>query len=130
MQRAGKTNRPFYKIVAAHSTRKRDGDFIEKIGTFNSLTVPATATVDETKAIKWLQCGAQPSETVRSILRGLGILHKSRLIARGLTPDQIQIEMDNWKMKQAAKTAAKRIKKTKALKKKTGKPAEETPAQA
>lgn len=130
MQRAGKTNRPFYKIVAAHSTRKRDGDFIEKIGTYNTLTVPATVVVDETKALKWLQKGAQPTETVRSILRKLGVLHRARLIARKLSPEQIQTEMDNWKMKQAAKAEAKRVKKTKAIKKKTEKPAEAAPAEA
>ncbi len=132
IQRAGKTNRPFYRIVAAHSTRKRDGDFIERLGTYNSLTQPAGYDLNETKIIRWLKKGAQPTETVKSILRKHGILHKFRMMMRNLPEDKIQTEMDNWKMRQSEKAKAleakQRVKKTKAVKKKNEKPAEETKA--
>lgn len=133
IQRAGKTNRPFYRIVAAHSTRKRDGDFIEKLGTYNSLAKPATVELNESKIIQWLKKGAQPTETVKSILRRQGIMHKFRLIMRNLPEEKIQTEMDNWKMRQDAKKKEleekQRVKKTKAVKKKAEKPAEEAKAQ-
>ncbi|MBX7150522.1 30S ribosomal protein S16 [bacterium] len=119
MQRAGKTHRPFYKIVAAHSTKPRNGAFVEKIGTYNSIVTPPQLNVDEAKAIKWLQRGAQPSDTVKSLFRKVGILHKWRLTAKGLTTEQIQAEMEKWQANQVKKAAEKRIKKTKAVKKKT-----------
>ncbi len=132
IQRAGKTNRPFYRIVAAHSTRKRDGDFIEKLGTYNSLTTPASVELNEAKIIQWLKKGAQPTETVKSILRKQGIMHKFRLMMRNLPEDKIQTEMDNWRMRQDAKRKEleekQRVKKTKAVKKKAEKPAEEAKA--
>lgn len=132
IQRAGKTNRPFYRIVAAHSTRKRDGDFIEKLGTYNSLTKPASVELNEAKIIQWLKKGAQPTETVKSILRKQGIMHKFRLMMRNLPEEKIQTEMDNWKMRQDAKKKEleekQRVKKTKAVKKKAEKPAEEAKA--
>ncbi|HNC48122.1 MAG TPA: 30S ribosomal protein S16, partial [bacterium] len=65
MQRGGKAHQPFYRIVAAHSTRKRDGDYIERIGSYNPLTTPPQITIDEKKALKWLTDGAQPSDTVK-----------------------------------------------------------------
>lgn len=124
MQRGGKTNRPFYKIVASHGTRKRDGDYIERIGTYDSITMPPKVNIDEAKALKWLQKGAQPSDTVKSLFRKAGILHKWRLTAKGKTAEEVQAEMEKWRAKQSEKAAAKRVKKTKALKKKTEKQSE------
>ncbi|MEG0328650.1 MAG: 30S ribosomal protein S16, partial [Erysipelothrix sp.] len=74
--------KPFYRIVAAHSTSPRDGRFIEVIGTYNPVTQPAIVKIDEEKAMKWLSVGAQPSDTVRSILSKEGIMtrfHESKL---------------------------------------------------
>ncbi|KAB2879962.1 30S ribosomal protein S16 [bacterium] len=119
MQRGGKTHRPFYKIVATHGTRKRDGDYIERIGSYDSIVTPPKVTIDEAKALKWLSQGAQPSDTVKSLLRKAGILHKWRLTAKGMAAEEIQAEMEKWRAKQGEKAAAKRVKKTKALKKKT-----------
>ncbi len=124
MQRGGMTHQPFYRIVAAHSTRKRDGDYIERIGTYNTLTTPPKLVIDESKTLKWLLHGAQPSDTVKSLLRKTGILHRWRLTARGLTAEQIQAEMDKWTARQAERVAEKRVKKTRALKKKFEKPAD------
>lgn len=128
MQRGGKTHRPFYKIVATHGTRKRDGDYIERIGSYDSITTPPKVTIDEAKALKWLSHGAQPSDTVKSLFRKAGILHKWRLTAKGMKAEDVQVEMEKWRTKQGEKAAAKRVKKTKALKKKTETKAEATAA--
>jgi small subunit ribosomal protein S16 len=76
LRRMGRRNRPFYRVVATDSRSPRDGKFIEVIGHYNPLTDPATVTIDEEKALKWLRCGAQPTDTVRSLLRKLGIMDK------------------------------------------------------
>ncbi|WP_040948627.1 30S ribosomal protein S16, partial [Gorillibacterium massiliense] len=66
LKRMGAHKAPFYRVVVADSRSPRDGRFIEEIGTYNPLTKPATVTLDEEKALKWLQNGAQASDTVRS----------------------------------------------------------------
>lgn len=76
LRRMGRRNRPFYRVVAADSRSPRDGKFIEVIGHYNPLTDPATVTIDEERALKWLRCGAQPTDTVRSLLSKLGIMDK------------------------------------------------------
>jgi len=118
MQRAGKAHQPFYRIVAAHSTRPRNGAFVDKIGTYNAIKRPAEVIIDEAKALKWLQNGAQPSDTVRSLFQKAGILHKHRLMRRGFNAEQISAEMEQWKARQTKKAADKRVKKTKSLRKK------------
>lgn len=87
MQRHGSKKKPFYFIVAANSTSPRDGKFIEKLGTYNPLTVPATINLDKEKSLQWLQKGAQPTNTVRRILSFKGVLymkHLMRGVALGL----------------------------------------------
>lgn len=87
MQRHGSKKRPFYFIVAANSTSPRDGKFIEKLGTYNPLTVPATVRINNERALDWLQKGAQPTNTVRRILSFKGVLymkHLMRGVALGL----------------------------------------------
>ena len=76
LRRMGRRNRPFYRVVVADSRSPRDGKFIEVIGHYNPLTDPATVTIDEEKALKWLRYGAQPTDTVRSLLSKLGIMDK------------------------------------------------------
>ena len=73
LRRVGSTHRPSYRIVVADSRSARDGRFIEVIGHYNPLTDPATIVLNEEKAQKWLSHGAQPTDTVRSILRKQGI---------------------------------------------------------
>jgi len=80
LARHGRRKRPFYHIVVADARAKRDGKFIEKIGTYNPLTHPATITLDREKAVEWILKGAQPSETVRSILRLKGVLYRIHLL--------------------------------------------------
>ena len=76
LRRMGRRNRPFYRVVVSDSRSPRDGRFIEVIGHYNPLTDPATVSIDEEKALKWLRSGAQPTDTVRSFLNKLGIMEK------------------------------------------------------
>lgn len=76
LKRMGAKKAPFYRVVVADSRAPRDGRFIEEIGYYNPLTEPAQVNINEEKALKWLQTGAQPSDTVRALLRKEGILEK------------------------------------------------------
>jgi len=76
LRRMGRRNRPFYRVVVADERSPRDGKFIELIGHYDPLTDPATTSIDEEKALKWLRCGAQPTATVRTLLNKLGIMDK------------------------------------------------------
>jgi small subunit ribosomal protein S16 len=80
LQRQGAKKKPFYFIVVADARSPRDGKFIQKIGTYNPLTVPASIKVDQTKALNWLQKGAQPTDTVRKILSFKGVLYLKHLL--------------------------------------------------
>ena len=74
LRRMGAKKAPFYRIVVADSRYPRDGRFIEEIGTYNPLTNPATVEVDAEKAQSWIKNGAQPTDTVRSLLKNAGVL--------------------------------------------------------
>lgn len=76
LRRMGSKKRPFYRLVAAKSTSPRDGRFIETIGYFNPCTEPPTLKVDADKAVRWIQNGAQPSDTARALLKSEGILDR------------------------------------------------------
>lgn len=76
LKRMGAKKRPFYRIVAADSRSPRDGRFIEVVGTYNPITEPAEVKVNEELALKWLQNGAIPTDTVRDLLRKQGIMEK------------------------------------------------------
>ena len=67
LMRLGRKGQPFYRIVAVDSRKRRDGAYIEKIGHYNPLRRPAEVVVDDDKALKWLNRGAQPSDTVRDL---------------------------------------------------------------
>jgi small subunit ribosomal protein S16 len=74
LRRMGAKKAPFYRIVVADSRSPRDGRFIEEIGTYNPMTETATVTVDAEKAKKWIANGAQPTETVRELLKKNGVI--------------------------------------------------------
>ena len=76
LKRMGSKQKPFYRIVAADARSPRDGRFIETVGTYNPLKNPTEIKVDEEKALTWLNNGAQPTDTVRSILTESGIIKK------------------------------------------------------
>ena len=74
LRRMGAKKNPFYRIVVADARSPRDGRCIEEIGTYNPLTQPATITVDSEKAQTWIKNGAQPTDTVRGLLKNAGVL--------------------------------------------------------
>ncbi len=80
LQRHGSKKRPFYFIVVADARSPRDGKFIQKLGTYNPLTVPASIQLDRQKALDWLHKGAQPTDTVRKILSFKGVLYLKHLL--------------------------------------------------
>lgn len=86
LQRHGKKGKPFFHIVVADSRARRDGRFIEKLGTYNPITNPATIELNVDSAVKWLNNGAQPTDTARAILSYKGALYKKHLqggVAKG-----------------------------------------------
>ena len=86
LQRHGKKGKPFFHIVVADSRARRDGRFIEKLGTYNPITNPATIDLNVDSAVKWLNNGAQPTDTARAILSYKGALYKKHLqggVAKG-----------------------------------------------
>jgi small subunit ribosomal protein S16 len=95
LQRHGSKKRPFYFIVIADARSPRDGKFIQKLGSYNPLTVPATIQIDRQKALDWLQKGAQPTDTVRRILSFKGVLflkHLLRGVGLGLFDEAVAME--------------------------------------
>ncbi len=100
LQRKGRRKRPFYHIVIADARAPRDGKFIEKIGTYNPMTVPATIELDRNAAYDWLLKGAQPTDTVRAILRFKGVLYRKHLmrgVEKGaLTQEEADQKFQEW----------------------------------
>ncbi len=94
LQRHGRKKAPFYHIVIADSRAPRDGKFIEKIGTYNPMTSPATIDLDREAAFSWLEKGAQPTDTAASILRFKGVMYRKHLqrgINKGALTEDVAI---------------------------------------
>ncbi len=112
LQRKGRTKAPFYHIVAADARAPRDGRFIEKIGTYNPLTVPATIDINRDRAYYWLSVGAQPTDTVHAILGFKGVLYKKHLqmgVAKGaITQEQADEKLAAWIEQKEAGIAKRR----------------------
>ena len=86
LKRMGSKKKPFYRVVAADSRSPRDGKVIEEIGTYNPVVNPAEVKINKDLAIKWLENGAQPTDTVRDLFRGQGILkqiHEEKMAKKG-----------------------------------------------
>ena len=100
LQRHGRKQTPLYHIVIADARSPRDGSFIERIGVYNPMTKPATIDIDRMKAFEWLTNGAQPTDTVRAILRFKGVLyykHLQRGVKKGaMTPEEAEIKFRAW----------------------------------
>jgi small subunit ribosomal protein S16 len=107
LQRKGKKGQPFYHLVVADGRAPRDGKFIERLGTYNPMTHPATIEIDFDRTLYWVQVGAQPSDTARSILANQGVMLKHHLIkgiAKGaLTEEQVEERFQAWKDDKKAK---------------------------
>ena len=112
LQRHGKKGKPFYWIVAADSRSKRDGRFLEKLGTYNPNTNPAQIDLNVDGAVKWLENGAQPTDTTRAILSHEGVLLKKHLaggVKKGaLTEEQAEEKFQAWVLEKQAKIDAKK----------------------
>lgn len=117
LARRGRSKAPFYHIVIADSRSPRDGKFIEKIGSYNPLTVPATIELDRQKAYDWITKGAQPTDTVNAILRFKGVNYQKHLqigVKKGsLTQEQADAKLATWIEAKESKVS-KRVEKTKA----------------
>ena len=100
LQRHGKKGKPFYWVVAADARAKRDGRYLEKIGTYNPNTNPATVNLDVDAAVKWLENGAQPTDTARTLLSYRGALLKHHLqggVRKGaLTQEDADTKFETW----------------------------------
>ncbi|MFD1094819.1 30S ribosomal protein S16 [Salegentibacter chungangensis] len=117
LQRHGKKGKPFYWIVAADARAKRDGKFLDKIGIYNPNTNPATIELDVDGAVKWLQNGAQPTDTARAILSYKGALLKKHLavgVRKGaLTEEEAEKKFQAWLEEKESKINAKKENLTK-----------------
>ncbi|PSG89972.1 30S ribosomal protein S16 [Aurantibacter aestuarii] len=111
LQRHGKKGKPFYWVVAADSRSKRDGKFLEKLGIYNPNTNPATIELDVDSSVKWLQNGAQPTDTAKALLSYKGALLKNHLaggVRKGaLTEEQAEAKFTAWLEEKENKVSAK-----------------------
>jgi small subunit ribosomal protein S16 len=112
LARRGKKHNAYYHIVVADSRAPRDGKFIEVIGNYNPNTNPATINIDATKALNWLNKGAQPTDTCRAILSYKGVLYRQHLnkgVLKGaLTAEQADAKFEQWLQEKNLKIDDKR----------------------
>ena len=107
----GKKKQPIYKIVAADVRSPRDGKFLEAIGVYNPLTNPHTVDIKEDRVLHWLNNGAQPTNTVKSLLRQKGITLKNNLKKHGVAEEEIESRISDWKKLKEASASGKTKKK-------------------
>jgi len=113
LRRMGKKKQPIYKIVAADARSPRDGKFLEAVGIYNPLTNPHTVNVKEDRVNYWLNVGAQPTDTVKSLLSQKGIILKRDIARRKLSEEKAQTEIENWQKLKEASAQKKTVKKKK-----------------
>lgn len=106
LARRGRKNLPIFDIVVADARSPRDGKFIEKLGSYNPKTNPATIVLDEEKTFSWIMNGAQPTDTARTILSDKGIMLRKHLqvgVLKGaITQEQANQRLDEWKNQKTA----------------------------
>ena len=111
LQRFGKKGRPFYHLVVADSRAPRDGKFIERIGSYNPNTNPATITINNERALTWLMNGAQPTDTVKAMLSYRGVLLKKHLqigVLKGaISQEEADAKFEAWKASKESKISGK-----------------------
>ena len=112
LQRHGKKGKPFYWLVAADSRAKRDGRYLEKLGTYNPNTNPASINIDIDRAVNWMEKGAQPTDTARNLLSYKGVMLKYHLnggVRKGaLTQEAADQKLAEWLKEKEAKIQAKK----------------------
>jgi len=116
LARRGRRKLAMFDVVVADARAPRDGRFIEKLGTYNPLTTPATINLNDSKAFDWLMKGAQPSDTVKAMLSYRGIMMKKHLqigvIKGAITQEQADAKLAEWLKNKETKIEAKREKLT------------------
>ena len=111
LRRMGKKKQPIYKVVAADVRSPRDGKFLEVVGLYNPLTDPHTIEIKEDRVLYWLDNGAQPTNTVKSLLRQKGITLKRELVKKGHDAEKVETEMEKWRKLKEASSKKKSVKK-------------------
>jgi small subunit ribosomal protein S16 len=111
LQRRGRKKLPVYKIVVADSRAPRNGRFIEALGQYTPLAAPAGITLDDARVMYWLGVGAQPTETVRSLLSREGIMLRLHLQRKGKSADEINQQVSEWRSAKQTALASKVAKK-------------------
>jgi len=114
LQRHGRSKRPFYHIVVADSRNRRDGKFIERIGDYNPLTIPATINLNVDRAFEWVMNGAQPTDTVRKMLTFKGVMYKKHL-QRGVTKGAFDQEEADKRFNEWAEAKMSKVQERMAL---------------
>lgn len=99
----GKKKQPIYRIIAADARSPRDGRFIEEVGFYNPNKEPMEISLKEDKVMKWIKNGAQPTETVKSLLKRSGLSYKMNMKKRGLDETKINDEMQKYESSKADK---------------------------
>jgi small subunit ribosomal protein S16 len=107
LTRIGRKKKPFYRIIAIDSRKRRDGAFLDKLGHYNPLSQPPDIAIDEAKAMDWLLKGALPTDTVRSLFSQQGIMLKFDLTKKGTNPETIAEEMQKFELLKKDKSAKK-----------------------
>lgn len=112
LQRHGRKKRPYYYIVVSDARSKRDGKFIERLGSYNPMTNPATIELDIDRAMDWLMKGAQPSDTARAILSYKGVMYKKHLqvgVAKGaISQEEADGKFATWLEEKSSAIQAKK----------------------
>jgi small subunit ribosomal protein S16 len=124
----GKKKQPIYRIVAADSRSPRDGRFIEEVGFYDPNKEPMIIKLSETKVVKWIKNGAQPTETVKSLFKRQGLSYKLNLIKRGLDESRISEEMQKFesaKEEKLKREKERKIRRSQTRKKKKAETKEE-----
>ncbi len=117
LTRTGRKKQPYYRIVVMDSRNRRDGAYIEQLGIYQPKRQPTVVVIQEEKALLWLQRGAIPSDTVRTLLSQNGLMLRHDLLKRNTAPEKIEEAVAKWRedaLARAAKRAEKSTRKRKA----------------
>ncbi|MEI6848188.1 MAG: 30S ribosomal protein S16 [Chlorobiaceae bacterium] len=112
LKRAGRKKLPVYQIVAADARSPRDGKFLEVIGTYQPTAKPHAVTIKKDRVTYWMQVGAQPTATVRSLIRTTGLLHELRLKNMGRSDAEITAEMEQFQARKIERSKKRLIVKS------------------
>jgi small subunit ribosomal protein S16 len=127
----GKKKYPIYRIVAADIRSPRNGRYIEAVGQYNPNINPIALSIKDERVFHWLRKGAQPTDTVRSLLQRQGLWLRWTLMRRGADETKVQSIVERWQMQQAERAtreADRRARRAERKRKETAKPAEGAPA--